>query len=114
MTVLIFDATPEYDDDLWTTARLKAELFLNLAKITCEIEVPDENATSKVIFYKKYYRQALQKMYKIPLWKPVPPFIINITDLSKMVNKNLEDYYKTGSKNTFGYIVTQAVGRMFE
>jgi hypothetical protein len=31
-----------------------------------------------------------------------------------MVRKNLEDYYKRGSKVMFRYIVTQAVGRIFE
>lgn len=114
MTKLIFDHVEEKPDDLWTTERIIDELFLDLTRASCEIRKFDENGVSRTIHYKKYYRQALNKMYRIPLWKPKPSFIVSISDISERVKKELDDYYKTGYKYRFNYIVTEAVGRIFE
>lgn len=114
MTRFIFDCNVDKPDDLWTTERIIDELFLDLVHTCCEIKKLDGNGTYRTIHYKKYYRQALNKMYRIPLWKPTPPFIIFVSDISERVRNELDAYYKTGYKYMFHYIVMQAVGHIFE
>ena len=114
MTKFIFDISNESQGDLWTTERLIDELFIDLACTHCELKKLDSNAVCHTIHYKKYYRQALTNFYTIPVWKPSPSFIINISDLSEKVKNELDDYYKKGHKKIINYVVTEAVTRIFE
>jgi hypothetical protein len=102
------------EDEYWTAACLEEQLFLNLASIRCQIKVVDSQNVTKLIHYRRYYRQALNKMYRIPVWNPSSPFIIYFSDLTDEVKQQLLDYYKTGYPKVFRHIVTQAVGRIFE
>ena len=113
MTELIFDSTPDTDNDLWTTGRLADELFLKLASITEKIY----NNKGRPVTVHKYYRQAREKMYKIPIFRPSPPLVIYISDLTPRLRKELEDIYNedlTNNKKQFDYILRKAAGRFFE
>jgi hypothetical protein len=114
MTKFIFDHSNESLDILWTTERLIDELFIDLSSTSCEIKKLGNDGVYQIIHFKKYYRQALNKFYRIPLWTPAPSFIISISDLSEKVKSELDNYYKAGCRNMFNYIVTEAVGRLFE
>lgn len=85
------------------------QLFLDLVK-TKEIVSCNNGKTIPV---RKYYRQARQLMYWIPVVKlPSNEFIVFVSDLSPRVRKHLESVIVTPT--TLRYVLTQAIGRIFE
>jgi hypothetical protein len=60
---------------------------------------------------RKYYRRARDILKWIPISKPAPVFIINISDLPQSILKELEQVKDT---ETITYILTQGAGRIFE
>lgn len=46
-----------------------------------------------------YQQQAFKLIYKIPVYRPVPKFVIKISDLSEQVKKEL-DFYMEIQKRT--------------
>lgn len=92
-------------DDEWSIEFAIEELFLCLARVREEI-VQD----TKTIHFRKYYHQARILMKWIPIAKPSPEFIINISDLTPRIAKELQ----TTHPETLNYVITQAVGRIFE
>jgi hypothetical protein len=92
------------DIDRWTEECLIDELFIKLAQ-TKQIVITNDG---KQIEISKYYHQAKELRYKIPIHRPVPKFIINISDLdARLIAEiiTLEDPT---------YVLKQAVGRIFE
>lgn len=88
----------------WSEECLIDELFLQLATTK---SIVSHNGRCGIVVY-KYYSQALALRKWIPISKPAPKFIINLSDLSTRVVaelkciENLQDVLK------------QAVGRLFE
>jgi hypothetical protein len=99
----------EYEEEKWTTERIVDEVFLNLVATT-EIITIEGNGRS--IPVKKYYRQARELMKWIPIARPSPEFVINICDLTPKVRKEIESI--SAYHETLQYVITQAVGRIFE
>ena len=97
------------EKDKWTIERMADEVFLNLVRTT-EIITIEENGRS--IPVRKYYRQARELMRWIPVAKPSPEFVINICDLTPQVIKEIESI--SAYHETLQYVLTQAVGRVFE
>ena len=110
MTKLIYDIQEIRVDDLWTTERLKEETFLSLARV--QEKIVNEEGESLTV--RKYYRQAREKMYWIPISKPTTPFIVHISDLSDKVRNELDDYCKTVGKGLFTRILKEVAGKFFE
>jgi hypothetical protein len=110
LTGLIFDTkNPSplqfVDESYWTTDRIKNELFL------CLVKAPG----------KKYYKQAEQMMFRIPLTEQYPasdaeavPFIIDFSDLSSKVQKEFIEYAKINNKRRITIFLKQVVIRLFE
>ena len=65
------------DTILWTSNKLKDKLYLRLASI-------------KKGGKRKYEEQAKNLLYRIPVYQPTPYFIINASDLSPRLIKELE------------------------
>jgi hypothetical protein len=99
----------EQEEEKWTIERIVDELLINLA-CTTEIITIEEN--SRLISVKKYYRQARELMKWIPIARPSPEFIINICDLTPKVRKEIESI--SAYHDTIQYVITQAVGNIFE
>ena len=97
------------EEDKWTIERIVDEVFLNLAGIK-ELITIEENGRS--IPVKKYYRQARELMKWIPIARPSPEFVINIGDLTRKVTREIESI--CAYHETLQYVITQAVGRIFE
>jgi hypothetical protein len=97
------------EQELWMTECLVDQLFLCLAG-TKEYITTDNNG--RPIPVKKYYSQARQLMKWIPIARPAPEFVINIGDLKSKVRKEIESIID--SPTTLQYVLTQAVGRIFE
>jgi hypothetical protein len=98
----------EYDEELWTEEYLIDLLFLRLASIK-ETVCNDKGQTVHV---RKYYRQARQLMKWIPITRPHPEFVINISDLTPRIIKELTQIETC--KKARNYIILQAVTRIFE
>ena len=64
------------NDEIWTMGKLKDELYFCLASIEINGEY-------------KYEKQARDLIYKIPRYIPAPDFIINNSDLSTKLRKEL-------------------------
>jgi hypothetical protein len=79
----------------WTMDRLIEELYLCLMKCSSS----------------DYQQQAFKLIYKIPLYRPAPPFEIKISDLSKQVKKELDHVWSY--KREVNYILKEAVSRIF-
>lgn len=62
---------------------------------------------------RKYYRQARELFKWIPIAKPSPAFIIYISDLTQDIKTQIEHMMATNPDN-LSYVLTQAVGRIFE
>jgi hypothetical protein len=99
---------PEEKEEEWTTECLTEKLLLNLVS-TKETII---NNKGKAIPVRKYVRRAIELMKWIPLTKPVPEFIINVNDLTPKIKNEIGSLID--SHKTLQYVLTQAVGRIFE
>jgi len=94
MSKFYYDLTSDNPQDEWTLSRLEDEFLLHLSK------------------NKRYHQQVINKMYRIPLWRPCPPFVIHISDLPIKIRIELEKLYDMDEK-TFSIFVKEVVGKFF-
>lgn len=86
------------------------ELFLQIAG-TKEIIITSDG---KRITIRKYYNRALRLWRFIPIAKPTPEYIINLSDLTPRITLELKSLTWDDNKYTYSYVLKQAVGRIFE
>jgi hypothetical protein len=110
LTELCFDKNSNCPDDLWTTERLKEEFFLSIASTKEIVTI----GTGIPVTGEKYYRQAKEKMYLIPIAKPSIPFIIKFSDLSLRVRQEFHDYCGENDEKHIGLFLKEIAGRFFE
>jgi len=91
----------------WTMECTVDKLTVRLAEVK-EIV----NNKDKEIHVRKYYRQARDLFKWIPIAKPSPAFIIYISDLTPQLKAQIEQLIT--SPDNLRYVLTQAVGRIFE
>jgi hypothetical protein len=95
--------------EYWTTECLIDQLFLNL----CSSRQTITNDSGRTITIRKYYTQARELMKWIPIARlPSNEFVINISDIISAIREEIESL--ANSPKTLQYILTQAVGRIFE
>ena len=104
----------DLSDDEWTIEYTIDKLYLCLAGIRrivtdCKKDDDDDNRS---IHFRKYYHQARMLMKWIPIAKPPPEFVIDISDLPPRLAKELQE--KITDNRTRRYVATQAAGRIFE
>ena len=85
--------TNNQDNEIWGTEKIVDELHFHLEK------------------QEKYEQQTRNLMYRIPLAKPSPEFIIFISDLED--NNKLIKELDELSDEFLDYVVRKAVGRIF-
>jgi hypothetical protein len=90
----------------WTSNYLIDRLKQHLA--TFEIPVAPDN-DDKIYDNRKYCQQAHKSLFFGAL-KPVPPFVIYLSDLTHKIIKELYDLDRESRR----YVLKQAVGRIFE
>jgi hypothetical protein len=103
----------------WTTECLIDELFLCLCRTKEEITIDrgfyvNGQRSVRILTVRKYYRRARLEVLK---WiqrgaRPTPDFIINVNDLAPKIVQEIESIACTPA--TLHYVLTQAVGRIFE
>jgi hypothetical protein len=89
-----------------TTNYLIDRLKFHLSKNTIS---EAEREECKIFGDRKYYNQAFD-LLRIGAYKPTPYFIINLSDLSKELRKELSSL----DKLTRQFVLKQTVGRIFE
>jgi hypothetical protein len=93
----------QLEQDLWTEECLIDEVFLRLAGTKSAVEHNDKSITIH-----KYYNQAHRLGKWICIAKPVPVFIVNISDLTPRIIAELK------ALDDPEYVLKSAVGRIFE
>jgi hypothetical protein len=101
------------DDDRWLESYLVDRLKQHLAIVEFNL-VNDykDNLQYKRVFNlerRKYYNRA-HHFLKIGAFKPVPNFVVNLSDLTPRLKKEL---YELDNED-LNYVLRQAVGRIFE
>ena len=114
--------TQTQQKDVCTTSYFQDRFFLDLTKATHEIKIICDNGlTGRKIRYRKYYRQAISKMYRIPLTEQHPKskeeaviFKIHFFDLTTRVQEEFLDYCRLYDKKYVTIFLKQVVIRLFE
>jgi hypothetical protein len=95
--------------DFWTKGRLIDELTFRLSSFNSCIIKED---THEIHITHKYHDQAEWMFHRINVWKPTPEFVINVSDLTTRLKKELKEI--SSNPETLNDVVTQAVARIFE
>ena len=98
-----------FPNEEWTLEYFVDKIFLCLVQVKETV-----HNEGKEIDVRKYYRQAIEKSKWIPIAKPSPAFIIYISDLTQEIKTQIEHLMATSSPDNLRYVLTQAVGRIFE
>ena len=93
------DSTP------WLTSYIIDRLTQHLANVRYTLR----NNKGETVEGRKYYDQAY-RMQNIGAFKPTPSFIIHLSDLTPKLKKEISEL----NNQTRGYVLRQAVGRIFE
>jgi hypothetical protein len=95
----------------WTTAKMIDELILELARVNIYVK-NQEDGFVRII--PKYYSQAQELMYRIPLYKPDPPYFeMDLKDLSCQLKNQLANIKKS-DRTMFEYVRKMAITHIFE
>ena len=82
----------------WTTNKLEQELYIDLMKVrNGEME-------------RKYEEQAKQLIHKIPVYRPIPSFIVSLADLSDRVKVELSGL----DPKSLNDVIKEGIGKIFE
>jgi hypothetical protein len=88
----------------WLKSHLAKVVQINTGEVSCR-----ELIQSQIFGDRKYYNQAFD-LLRIGAYKPVPYFIINLSDLTQELRSELSSL----DKQTRQFVLKQAVGRIFE
>lgn len=100
---------PESPTEFWTLEYFVDKIFL------CLVQVKETVLNGgKEIHIRKYYRQAKELIKWIPIARPSPAFIINVSDLTQELKNQIEHLMATSPPDNLQYVLTQAAGRIFE
>jgi len=103
------------DKEEWSNGYFKDQFFL------CLIKTKSDTNNGVFLSDRKYYKQAIDLMYRIPLTEQYPkskeeavPFVINLSDLSPRVKTELKHYCKLYNKRQVTLLLKEVVMRLFE
>jgi hypothetical protein len=96
----------------WTIEYTVDKLAVCLAEVKENVVAATSNNNCKEIPARKYYLQARELSRWIPIAKPTPAFIICISDLTPQLKTEIVQLIR--SPDNLRYVLTQAVGRIFE
>ena len=102
----------------WTHARFKYEFFLCLTKVI-DPNRSDSIINDRCVFLAdlKYYQQARKLRPLIPISKPaelVPPFIINLSDLTPRIRKELKEFIDANNEKEVYFLLKEIATKFFE
>jgi hypothetical protein len=92
-----------FENEVWSTERLVDETFLDLYNV----KIRDEKDG---LIKRKYKEHAKWLMHRIPLYRPAPAFVINLSDLSTQIKEELAHL----DDKTLDYVLREGISRIFE
>ncbi|PWU80853.1 MAG: hypothetical protein DLM72_09955 [Candidatus Nitrosopolaris wilkensis] len=92
--------------DFWTPNYTTENLKQRLGTVVYQLK----NDEGQTVEGRKYYDLARYLKHRIPVYRPTPEFIINLSDLTEKLVKELHEL----DGDTRDFVLTQAVGRIFE
>jgi hypothetical protein len=99
----------------WTLERFKYEFFLCLAQVTGNNQVHNESQNDSGFFSdRKYYLQARNIIYRIPVSKPIPHFVINFTDLTPELQTKFGEFCELNEPRQIAVFLKDVAARFFE
>ena len=96
-------------DDQWTTEFFIEELFQTLASTKTVAQKKGREITVS-----PYKQQVNQLMYRIPIYKPSPPFVINWRDLTPKLQDEILRLQNDCKPQIFEQIIIDCIGKLFE
>jgi DNA-binding transcriptional ArsR family regulator len=108
---IVSDSFKVTDDEVWSTEAIVDELTIALRdtkSFFCLINMSDVNVDA--LLRSLYESQAIYKMYRIPVFRPPPPFVIHLKHLDYHLKKELASL----DKETLDYVIKEAIGRICE
>lgn len=104
-----YDSCEDVSDELWTINCLSDKLVYRLAT-TNRYRI--NKFTKEIHIIHKYYDQAEWVLYRINIYKPPPQFVINLSDLTTKLKKEIIRLKSTPI--VLKKVVTDAVRRLLE
>jgi hypothetical protein len=109
----------------WTTEAVVDELAYRLctfkiAAVACTLDFDKKSydqyneGGNEIYVLNKYINQAERLIYRIPIWRPPPVFLISLSDLTPRLRTELKQLLKEKSYETLNYIVQHALAVVFE
>jgi hypothetical protein len=111
----------------WTAQKIRDELVLDLSNAVSGnvvynpalypndvSEETQEEYWQGIDYPFKYRDQARKLLYRIPIDKPAPYYIIHLSDLDRKVKQQLKDLKASYTNKDYQDIISSAVDRMFE
>lgn len=103
--------------EAWTHAKFRDEFFRCLARIIDTNRSDSVSDERNYLSQRKYYAQARRLIYWIPITKPtelIPPFIINLSDLSPRYRKEFEEFVDISTKREIAFFLKEIAVLFFE
>jgi hypothetical protein len=97
--------------EVWSTEAMVDELTISLRDIKtsfCLVNKSDVNVGT--LSRSLYESQAKYKMYRIPIFRPLPAFVIHLKHLDYRLKKELVSL----DKETLDYVIKESAGRICE
>jgi len=109
----------------WTTEAVVDELAYRLstfkiAAVACTLDFDKKSYDqysergNEIYISNKYIKQAERLIYRIPIWRPPPEFLVSLGDLTPRLRAELKQLLKERSYETLNYIVQHALAVVFE
>jgi hypothetical protein len=111
----------------WTAQKIRDELVLDLSNavsgnvvynpalypngVSEEIQ---EKYRQRIDYPFRYRDQARQLLYRIPVYKPIPYYIIYLSDLDRKVKQQVKDLKASYTNKEYQDIISSAINRMLE
>ena len=109
----------------WTTEAAVDELAYRLctfkiAAVACTLDTNKKNCNhtynesgNEIYVSNKYIKQAERLIYKIPIWRPLPVFLVSLSDLTPRLRAELKQLLKARLYETVNYIMQHALAVVF-
>lgn len=104
----------------WTLECFKNEFFLCLSRVIVtnqDNHINDDENGLGFLGDRKYYIQARNLMYWIPITRPsvlIPPFVINLSDLTTRLKSEFRQFCELNEKREITMLLKEIAARFFE
>jgi hypothetical protein len=117
--------TTNEEQEKWTTEAVVDEMAYRLctfkvAAVACTLDFNKKNYDqynengSEIHVSNRYIKQAERLIYRIPIWRPPPEFLVSLSDLTPRLRSELKQLLKANLYEIVNYIMQHALAVVFE